>query len=94
MAYTEATVLPLVRVRLNRLATDTSLDDVLKPRIQAAAEELSGKGIILVADSVSDAVLLSDYAAWQYQSRDKPGGMPDWLRLRIRERWFTQERAT
>lgn len=94
MAYTEETVLGIVKARLNRLAADTSLDAYLKQRIKAADGEISSKGISLAAEDTADSVLLADYVAWQHQSRDKPGGMPDWLKLRIRERWFAQERDT
>ena len=90
MAYTEATVLGIVKARLNR--ADTALDDYLKQRIGAAASELEGKGINLVADDVRDEVFLADYAVWQYQSRDKTGAQPEWLRLALRERWL-KERA-
>ena len=40
-----------------------------------------------------DLMLVVDSAVWAYQNRDKPGGMPDWLRLRRRERWISQERG-
>ena len=93
MAYTEATVLGILRSRLNRLPSDTSLDVVLKPRIAAADKELARKGISLVEDDEGDQVLLADYTAWMYQKRDDPGGMPQWLRLRIRERWLAQPRT-
>jgi hypothetical protein len=93
MAYTETTVLGIVKARLNRLASDTSLDGYLKQRIEAAAGEITRKGIHLVETSVDDATLLADYTAWKYGSRDKPGGMPEWLRLAIRERWLA-ERGT
>jgi hypothetical protein len=91
VAYNEATVLGIVKARLNRL--DTALDSYLTTRIQAAAGELALKGIAL-EDIPEDSVLLADYVAWQHQGRDKPGGMPEWLRLRIRERWFAQERGS
>ena len=47
MAYTESTVLGIVKARLNRLASDTSLDEYLKARIAAADEELKGTESIL-----------------------------------------------
>jgi len=33
-------------------------------------------------------MLLVDFAAWNYSSRDKADGYPMWLRIRIRERWL------
>ena len=92
MAYTESTVLGIVKARLNRLASDTSLDEYLKARIEAADEELKGNGINLVIDDVRDTVLLADMVVWQYGNRDKPGDMPEWLRLARRER-FLRERG-
>lgn len=81
--------LALVKVRLNRLPGDTSLDTYLGYRIQAAIEELEGTGIKL-DDGNEDLLLVVDTAVWQYQNRDSGGGMPDWLRLRRRERWLQQ----
>ena len=82
--------LSLVKSRLNRLASDTSLDEYLTARITAAEKELEAIGIHLSADAPDDLMLLVDYAVWQYQNRDKPGGMPDWLRLKRRERWLRE----
>lgn len=89
MAVDMGQALSLMKARLNRIQGDTSLDDVLSIRLEAAAGDLERTGIHL-DDSMDDLVLLVDYATWQYQSRDKPGGMPEWLRLRRRERWLKQ----
>jgi hypothetical protein len=90
MAHNQETVLGIVKARLNRLASDTSLDTYLTQRIQAADSELERTGIRLQANDVEDQVFLADYVAWQYQNRDKPGSMPEWLKLRRRERWLQQ----
>ena len=84
--------LSLVKTRLNRLATDTTLDTYFLARIDAAVQAIEGTGIILT-DSAADLMLVVDYTVWEYQNRDKPGSMPDWLRLRRRERWLQQRRA-
>ena len=84
-------VLGLVKARLNRLASDTALDPYLTSRIEAAASELEGAGIHLVDNDPEDEVLLADFTVWQYNNRDKPGGMPDWLRLKRRERWLRDQ---
>lgn len=81
--------LALMKARLNRTQGDTSLDDYFEARIDGAAAELARNGIALT-DSADDLMLLVDYAVWQYQSRDKPEGMPEWLRLRRRERWLAE----
>lgn len=81
--------LSLVKARLNRLSTDTTLDVYLTARIMAAEQALEATGIVLTT-SVADLMLVVDYTVWEYQNRDKPGSMPDWLRLRRRERWVQQ----
>lgn len=88
MAHDVQAALPLVKVRLNRLSSDTSLDAYLTARIDAADAELARIGVKLKADSVDDTMLLTDYVCWQYQNRDSGAAMPDWLRLRRRERWL------
>ena len=85
------TALGLVKARLNRLAADTSLDQYFMQRIEAAEAELKGAGISLT-DSADDLMLVVDYTVWQYQNRDNAGAMPDWLRLRRRERWLREKR--
>ena len=91
-AYDEGIALELVKTRLNRLPGDTTLDNYLYARIEAAAQALEATGIILTG-STEDLMLVVDYTVWEYQNRDKPGSMPDWLRLRRRERWLQQRRA-
>lgn len=93
MATFVVIVLSLVKARLNRLASDTSLDPYFTARIESAQKELIRIGIQIDEESVRDQLLLADLVAWQYQNRDKPGGMPDWLRLARRERWLQQERT-
>ena len=85
------TALGLVKSRLNRMAADTSLDDYFRQRIAAAVAELEGTGISLTG-SPDDLMLVVDYTVWQYQNRDSAGAMPEWLRLRRRERWLRQTR--
>lgn len=87
------TALELMKARLNRLAADTSLDIYFQARLSAARGYLEGIGIHLT-DSAEDLMLLVDYAVWEYQNRDKPGGMPDWLRLKRRERWLRETAKT
>lgn len=81
--------LSLVKARLNRLPGDTTLDGYLTARIMAAEQAIEATGIVLTT-SVADLMLVVDYTIWEYQNRDKPGSMPDWLRLRRRERWVQQ----
>lgn len=83
------TALALVKARLNRRQADTSLDSYLNARITAAMERLKETGIHLT-DSQEDLMLVVDMAVWEYQNRDKPGSMPEWLRLMRRERWIRE----
>lgn len=87
MAVYQAMALGLVKARLNRLQSDTSLDEYFRARITAAEEYLTGIGIQLTG-SQEDMMLVVDFAVWEYQNRDKPGNMPEWLRLHRRERWL------
>lgn len=90
MVYDEKLVLDLMKARLNILPQNTALDAYLSARIEAAAGELGKNGINL-SDTAEDTMLLVDMAVWEYQSRDKQAGMPDWLRLRRRERWLKHD---
>lgn len=89
MAINAATALSLIKARLNRLQSDTTLDEYLTARLSSACAELEKTGITL-DDGADDLMLAVDYTVWQYQNRDKPGNMPDWLRLRRRERWVQE----
>ena len=93
MAVNETSALTMVKSRLNRLQSDTTLDDYLAARISAAVKELEEIGIALT-DAADDLLLVVDFTVWQYQNRDQPGAMPDWLRLRRRERWLRTEDGT
>ena len=85
----KGTALSLVKARLNRTASDKTLDGYFGQRIEAAALELEGNGIRLT-DSADDLMLLVDFAVWRYQNRDSKESMPNWLRLQRRERWLRQ----
>ena len=75
------------------MASDTSLDDYLTPLIASAELELT-RNAIKLQDDVDDLMLLVDYATWRYQNRDQKGSMPEWLRLRRRERAVSMKGRT
>lgn len=85
--YIADTALGLVKTRLNKLAADTTMDEYLILRIQAAAGQLQSRGITLT-DSAEDLMLVVDLAVWQYQNRDSREAIPQWMRDRLRERWM------
>lgn len=83
-------VLSLVKSRLNRLQSDTSMDDYLLVLIDAAEEELKRTGITIREGSADDVFLLTNLAVWRYQNRDSAGAMPPWLAQYRRERWLAE----
>lgn len=87
------TVLALVKSRMNRLQSDTSLDSYLLTLIDAAEEELKRTGITLREESADDAFLLVNLAVWRYQNRDSTGAMPPWLAQYRRERWLAERKV-
>ena len=80
------TALQMLKFRLNR--ANSAVDEYLTNLLQAEVEKLSDNGIHL-HDTMQDIMLLVDMAAWRYNNRDKPNGMPEWLRLLRRERWLS-----
>lgn len=83
--------LELVKARLTRLG-QAPLDNYLRMRIEAAADDLEGSGIHL-QNTAADLMLVVDQTCWDYANRDKQEGMPNWLRLRRRERWLRERRG-
>ena len=88
MAVNTTQALALVKARLNRISTDTSLDEYLTARIGAAAEKLNRMMPRPLDDSTADLMLLVDLTCWDYANRDKPDAQPQWLRMRLRERFL------
>lgn len=86
----KTTVLSLVKSRLNRLQSDTSMDEYLLVLIDAAEEELKRTGITIREGNADDAFLLTNLAVWRYQNRDSAGAMPPWLAQYRRERWLAE----
>lgn len=91
MCFDVTVALEMVKTRLNRLPEDTSLDEYLTMRLQAVLEEYKAMGVRMDPTSTYDTMLLVDETVWQYQNRDTGAGMPEWLRLRRRERWLHQD---
>ena len=89
-----ATALLMVKTRLNRLASDTSMDDYLFLRIEGALGELNRMFKCNLTDATADLMLLVDYTVWSYQNRDQSGAQPEWLRQRLRERFLREGGGT
>ena len=80
-------ILEIVKARLNR--NDTALDAYLTERIGAVIGELADTGIYL-RNTPRDIVFAAYMVCWKYSNREKREAMPDWLRLKRRERWLAQ----
>lgn len=81
------TALSLLKARRNRAKGDTSLDEYFRALIEAAIGTLTKNGIALT-DEIDDIMLVVDVANYNYANRDKNEGVPEWLRLKRRERWL------
>ena len=88
MSAIQIFALPLMKARLNRTPEDYSMDLLLSAVLEAAEAELSKESGPLVEDSPDDLMLLVDAAVWNYQSRDKATGMPEWLRHKRKQRFL------
>lgn len=87
MAFDVLSAVRLFKTRKDMLQGLNPRDDYITARIKAVCSELESTGIHLV-NSPEDTMLVVDMAVWQYNNRDHAGGMPEWLRLRRRERWL------
>lgn len=91
MAYNATVALDLLKARMDRAGVDTPapLLSYWSTRLEAAANELTQKGINLV-DTAEDNMLVADLAAERILNRDKDTGLPMWLKTQIRQRWFRE----
>lgn len=80
--------LAMMKIRLNRMPEDTTLDDYFSARLQAAQQELNRMFQVDLDESMADLMLLVDFTVWSYQNRDQSGAQPLWLRQRLRERFL------
>lgn len=90
MAAFVASALQLLKTRLDRLPQDTERDGYFEMRVREAIAELERKGVTLT-EQVDDLMLTVDLAAWNHANRDKTGAQPDWLRHKVRGRWFNND---
>lgn len=83
----------LLKGRMDRAgdSVPTPLESYWAAQVEAAGNELTDKGINL-QDTTDDNMLVADLAAERLLSRDKAGGLPLWLTVRIRQRWLKEGR--
>ena len=77
----------MVKQRKDMLTGIHQRDEYITARVKSTVSELENTGIHLV-DTPDDLMLVVDMTVWQYNNRDQGGAMPEWLRLRRRERWM------
>lgn len=75
-------ILGLVKERLGIRTgvRDAYLEVIAKSVVTELEDE---KGLVLDAANSYHLMFCVDYAAWRYQSRDEPGGMPRHLQFRL-----------
>lgn len=101
MEYSEATLLMLVKDRLDRTPGNTTRDTPLMHRIEGAIALLERKGIRFTRGddgkiteiTADDQMLIVDLTVWLWQNRDKGEDDPKWLRRRLSERWMSERRV-
>lgn len=81
------TAVLMVKQRKDMLTGIHQRDEYITARVKSVIAELESAGIHLV-DTPDDLMLVVDEAVWQYNNRDQGGAVPDWLRMRRRERWM------
>lgn len=91
MSYNPNTAIELLKARMDRAGSDipAPLLSYWQDRLDAAYSELTAYGCVFAdEDDLSDNMLVADYAAYKILNRDNAAGMPQWLRLEIRERFL------
>lgn len=87
MAINIETAIAMVKQRKDMMPGISKRDEYISARVKSVVNELESKGIHLV-DNEADLMMVVDEAVWQYNNRDQSGAVPEWLRLRRRERWL------
>lgn len=87
---------PLIRqlVKADIGMMSASRDEFFDKLIEGIVSELTEeKGIILDENNANHQMFIADYASWKFQNRDSNAGMPNYLRLRMRN-LFLHSRGT
>lgn len=91
MSFNVDKAIMLVKARKNMMVSHGMNDVYITTRVNAVVKELERKGIHLT-DTADDVILVVDITVWQYNNRDNPNGMPEWLKLARRERWLNDKK--
>ena len=88
MAFDPTLTLGIVKSRLGIVVA--TQDAYLTQLVNSSYAKLVNQmGIVYNEARLDHATLLADYAVWRYQNRDSTAGMPQWLRLEIRELYIS-----
>lgn len=80
----------LLGLKVDLGITTTAYDDRLIVYLQTAQARITEEGVTLT-DSVDDALLTTQYAAWLWRRRDTGEGMPRMLRYQLNNRIFSRK---
>lgn len=70
-------------LKLDLCLSSTARDTYLQALIDSAKQELNSRAVEIDETKLEDKMLLSDYCAWKYRTRDKTQILPNNLKLRI-----------
>lgn len=77
-------ILTLLKIDLG--ITHTARDNYFTNLIESTIQEIERKGVELDFTNVDDQMLVADYSAWVYRKRQEDVGMPQNIKLRLRNR--------
>lgn len=78
------TILMLFKLDLG--IRNTAKDPYYVKKIEACIDELERRIPTLDVENTEDAMLIADYAAWQYRNREQSNTLSENLKQRIRDR--------
>ena len=85
----------LLILKMDLQISSDALDDFLFALISAAQDRIAKEGAVLQPGSISDGMLVEQYAAYLYRQRREPSaGMPRPLRWALNNRIFSQQIQT
>lgn len=84
------TVVELLAYDLQIINSDAR-ETYLTALANTAKTQIEGRGITLDLTQTPDCILVAEYAAWLYRSRDSGTGMPEMLRIQLNNRQFHEK---
>ena len=81
----------LMILKIDLQISSDKMDDYLENKIEQARDRIKREGITLGEESISDGMLLSDYAAHLYRHRKTGEPMPRDLRWALNNRLMSEK---